>query len=116
MIALFFPQQLIGLMLPGYIADAGQILDFRLFFSILPLLPVTVLALSYYPAVNNSKNASFLVFLRQLILFIPLMLILPLYFGVKSIYWGSALIEFTVGIITLALLNKDRIKKKVISA
>ncbi|UZT98434.1 MATE family efflux transporter [Chryseobacterium fluminis] len=116
MIALFLPQQLIGLMLPGYIADAGQILDFRLFFSILPLLPVTVLALSYYPAVNNSKNASFLVFLRQLILFIPLMLILPLYFGVKSIYWGSALIEFTVGIITLALLNKDRIKKKVISA
>nr|WP_241775077.1 hypothetical protein [Chryseobacterium sp. ERMR1:04] len=86
--------------------------DFRLFFSILPLLPITVLALSYYPAVNDSKKASFLVFLRQLILYIPLMLILPYYFGVKSIYWGSALIELTVGIVTFFLLNNYKLKLK----
>ncbi|MCS3528955.1 MATE family efflux transporter [Chryseobacterium sp. JUb7] len=111
-IALFFPQQLIGLMLPGYAVNADQIRDFRLFFSVLPLLPVTVLALSYYPAVNDSKKASFLVFLRQLILYIPLMLILPYYFGIKSIYWGSALIELAVGLVTLGLLKNKQFKLK----
>ncbi|GAA5087613.1 MATE family efflux transporter [Chryseobacterium ginsengisoli] len=111
-IALFFPQQLIGLMLPGYSVNHHQILDFRLFFSVLPLLPITVLALSYYPAVNDSKKASFLVFLRQLILYIPLMLILPRYFGIKSIYWGSALIELTVGLVTYFLLNNFKLKLK----
>ncbi|GAB0157789.1 MATE family efflux transporter [Chryseobacterium sp. Alg-005] len=110
-IALFFPEPLIGLMLPGYSVSSHQILDFRLFFSVLPLLPVTVLALSYYPAVNESKKASFLVFLRQLILYIPLMLILPHYFGVKSIYWGSAAIEITVAVVTLFLLKNYKIKK-----
>lgn len=110
-IALFFPQQLIALMLPGYTVNTDQIRDFRLFFSALPLLPITVLALSYYPAVNDSKKASFLVFFRQLILYIPLMLILPYYFGIKSIYWGSALIEVTVGLATFILLNKYRLTK-----
>lgn len=111
-IALFFPAQLIGLMLPGYVVNNHQILDFRLFFSVLPLLPITVLALSYYPAVNDSKKASFLVFLRQIILYIPLMLILPYYFGIKSIYWGSALIELIVGIITFFLLNNYKLNLK----
>lgn len=113
LIALIFPQQLIGLMLPGYVVNTSQIQDFRLFFSILPLLPITVLALSYYPAVNDSKKASFLVFLRQLILYIPLMLILPYYFGVKSIYWGSALIEVIVGVTTFIILRKGIAKSKM---
>ncbi|MFP3590798.1 MATE family efflux transporter [Chryseobacterium sp. SIMBA_038] len=112
LIALIFPKQLIGLMLPGYTVSDNQINDFRLFFSVLPLLPITVLALSYYPAINDSKKASFLVFLRQLILYIPLMLVLPYYFGVKSIYWGSALIELTVGIVTFFLLNDYKLKFK----
>lgn len=110
LVALIFPEQLIGLMLPGYSAEHHQIIDFRLFFSVLPLLPVTVLALSYYPAVNQSKKASFLVFLRQVILYIPLMLILPHYFGIKSIYWGSALIELVVGVVTLFLLKNYKMK------
>lgn len=114
LVALIFPEELIGLMLPGYIAEYHQILDFRLFFSVLPLLPITVLALSYYPAVNQSKKASFLVFLRQVILYIPLMLILPHYFGIKSIYWGSALIELVVGIVTLVLLKKYKMQLKPI--
>lgn len=114
-ISLLFPEQLISLMLPGYAVNSHQIMDFRLFFSILPLLPVTVLALSYYPAVNESKKASFLVFLRQLILYIPLMLILPQYFGVKSIYWGSALIEIIVGLITLFLLKNYQRKTVEVS-
>ncbi|WP_300691121.1 MATE family efflux transporter [Chryseobacterium sp.] len=116
LVALVFPEQLIGLMLPGYSAKYHQIIDFRLFFSVLPLLPVTVLALSYYPAVNQSKKASFLVFFRQIILYIPLMLILPHYFGIKSIYWGSAMIELTVGIVTLFLLKnyKTKLNKAII--
>lgn len=113
LIALLFPEQLIGLMLPGYTVNASQIQGFRLFFSVLPLLPITVLALSYYPAVNDSKKASFLVFLRQLILYIPLMLILPYYFGVKSIYWGSALIEVIVGVTTFIILRKGIAKPKM---
>lgn len=112
-VALIFPQQLIGLMLPGFVVNDDQVQNFRLFFSVLPLLPVTVLALSYYPAVNDSRKASFLVFLRQLILYIPLMLILPYYFGVKSIYWGSAMIEAIVGIVTFIILNKGLTKPKM---
>lgn len=113
LMAMIFPEQLIGLMLPGYTVNASQIQDFRLFFSVLPLLPITVLALSYYPAVNDSRKASSLVFLRQLILYIPLMLILPYYFGVKSIYWGSALIEVIVGVTTFIILRKGVAKPKM---
>ncbi|RNA62429.1 MATE family efflux transporter [Chryseobacterium nematophagum] len=113
--SLLFPEQLIGIMLPGTSINEHQVTDFRVFFSVLPLLPITVLALSYYPAVNDSKKASFLVFLRQLVLYIPIMLILPPYFGIKSIYWGSALIELTVGLMTLFLLRNYQAKPATIS-
>ncbi|WP_326983583.1 MATE family efflux transporter [Chryseobacterium sp. MYb264] len=110
-VTLLFPKELLGIMLPGHIAGSGQIHDFRLFFSVLPVLPVTVLALSYYPAINHAKKAGFLVILRQFVLYIPLMIILPYYFGVKSIYWGSALIEITAALATLILLIKPYFKK-----
>ncbi|WP_435525024.1 hypothetical protein [Chryseobacterium indoltheticum] len=53
---------MISLMLPGYTVNTSQIQDFRLFFSVLPLLPITVLALSYYPAVNDRQKSEFLSF------------------------------------------------------
>ncbi|WP_306352727.1 MATE family efflux transporter [Flavobacterium sp. '19STA2R22 D10 B1'] len=110
--SLLFPAEVIGTMLPNTHIEIEQLNHFRIYLSTLPLLPITVLALSYFPAINNSKKASSLALLRQLVFYIPLMILLPMYFGISSIYWGSALIEITVVIITIIFIKMDFDAKK----
>lgn len=82
------------------------------FFSVLPLPAGHSIHPFLYPAVNYSKKASLLIFVLQLILSIPLMPILPHYFGIKSICLLSTLIELTVGIVTPYLLNNGKLLLK----
>lgn len=116
-VSIVYPQAVLELMLPNTVITTEQLFHFRIYLSTLPLLPVTVLALSYFPAVNNSKKASMLALLRQVFLYIPLMILLPMYFGVASIYWGSAAIEITVVLITAYFirLNFKAGKEPVVS-
>jgi len=106
-VSMLFPNAVLTLLLPNVTITGEQLFFFRIYVSALPILPVTVLALSYFPAVNNSKKASSLALLRQLLFYIPIMTVLPMYFGIGSIYWGSAAIELTMVAITLVLIYLD---------
>ncbi len=112
LVSLLFPEYVISTMLPDTVLKWEQLYHFRIYLSILPLLPITVLALSYFPAINSSKKASSLAILRQVVFYIPLMIVLPMYFGISSIYWGSALIEIAVAIITLFYIKLDSNSRK----
>jgi putative MATE family efflux protein len=111
-VSLLFPEYVISTMLPNTVLEWEQLYHFRIYLSTLPLLPITVLALSYFPAINSSKKASSLAILRQVVFYIPLMIVLPMYFGISSIYWGSALIEIAVAIITLFYIKLDSDSRK----
>ena len=44
---------------------------------------------------------------RQLLLYIPLMIILPNIFGISSIYYGSFVIDFLLAVITVILIRNE---------
>lgn len=44
---------------------------------------------------------------RQLVLYIPLMIILPKIFGISSIYDGSFVIDFLLAVITVILIRSE---------
>ena len=44
---------------------------------------------------------------RQLVLYIPLMIILPKIFGISSIYYRSFVIDFLLAVITVILIRNE---------
>lgn len=99
-VMMIFPSQVLSLILTGNIT-ALEVLYFRLFLSTLPLLPFLLVSISLLPAVKKSGFASCILLVRQLVLFIPVMVILPRLFGILAIYMGTAIINVLVALLTV---------------
>ncbi len=103
---MLMPQELLSLMLPGIVFDSSSLLNFRVFMALLPALPALYMAMTFFPAINQGKVASIIAILRQLILYVPLMLILPKMWGVQWVYFGSMAIDILVLLITILMFVK----------
>ncbi len=58
----------------------------RLFNILLPIVPLQVLSTSFFQAINKPLKAAFLSLSRQVLLVIPLVLILPLFWGLTGVF------------------------------
>ncbi|MDU1955767.1 MAG: MATE family efflux transporter, partial [Peptoniphilus lacydonensis] len=67
--------------------------NFRLFYSIFILYGVMVMTITFFQAIGNAKKAGIIVMLRQLFLFLPAMIILPMIFGVKAVWFAEPLVD-----------------------
>ena len=89
---------------PALISKAST--GMRLFLLMLPLISAQIVGASYFQAIGEASKATFLGLLRQVLLLIPLLLILPNFFGLNGV-WGagalSDLISSLIAIISLKL-------------
>lgn len=109
------PQGILSLILPATVFDAAILLNFRVFMLLLPVLPTVFMAMTFFPAINKGKIASFIGILRQVVLYIPIMLTLPRLLGVKWVYFGSTAIDILVSLgalIIFAVTFKKLRKRK----
>ena len=60
--------------------------------------------MTFFQSIGKGGKASVLVLLRQIILFIPILLILPKFFGVIGIWAASPLTDGIILITTIILL------------
>ena len=69
-----------------------------------------VMTITFFQSIGNGKKAGMIVMLRQLFLFVPTMIFLPMAFGIKAVWFTQPLVDFimiTVGILMmLSELNK----------
>lgn len=105
--SMIIPDIILKIMLPLSTFSSMEIMNFRVFISIAPLLSVVLTAMTFWPAVKKPKPAMLIGIGRQLFLYIPLMIILPMFFGVSSIYIGSFAIDFVITFIILIMLKKE---------
>jgi len=78
----------------------------RIVFLATPLLTIQLIGSAYYQAIGKALPALFLSLLKQGIFLIPLILILPSYFGINGIW-----IAFPVADILTAMINYLFLKK-----
>ena len=97
-IILSHSEAILGLMFKGEISS-GNILNFIIFISVIPFLCITMNGMSYFPSIGNGKVAGIIAMLRQVILYIPAMIVLPRIFGVGFVYTASFIIDTFVTII-----------------
>ena len=108
--SLLFSSQILSL----FGVEAGIIAqgvgNFRLFYSVFILYGVMVMTITFFHSIGNGKKAGTIVMLRQLFLFVPAMIFLPMVFGIKAVWFTQPLVDFimiTVGILMMLWeLNK----------
>lgn len=66
----------------------------RLFNLMLPFLALQMLATSFFQAIKKPLRAAFLSLSRQVLLLIPLVLILPLFWGLTGVFLAPAMADF----------------------
>ncbi len=116
--SLLFSNQILSLF--GVEADiiAQGVGNFRLFYSVFILYGVMVMSITFFQSIGNGKKAGIIVMFRQLFLFVLAMIILPMVFGVKAVWFTQPLVDSIMIIIgifmMIAELNKMDNKKTIL--
>ncbi|MDT8437666.1 MAG: MATE family efflux transporter [Wenzhouxiangellaceae bacterium] len=99
-----FPDATLAIMLPGVEFDATDLHRFRVLILVLPVLPLVFTALSLLPAIEQPGKATMVSVTRQLLLYVPVMLLVPPMVGLSGIYYGATLIDFACAMWLLAIV------------
>lgn len=106
-ISMVSPELVLGLMLPDQSFAADQILYSRIYMAILPLLSIIFMAMTFFPSIDKGKPAAVIGIARQLIFYVPVMLVLPRMTGVAGIYYGSFAIDTIIVLWTVVMVKKE---------
>ncbi|KYH28973.1 MULTISPECIES: MATE family efflux transporter [Clostridium] len=73
----------------------------------LPIVGYQIVASNYFQAVGKAKISIFLSFLRQVIVLIPIILILPKFFGLDGIWLSQPIADIVAALLTSFFLFKE---------
>lgn len=101
------PEATLNLVLPDREFLNSDINNFRYFMAVLPILPVVFMGMTFFPAINKGKPAAMIGLSRQLVFYVPVMLLMPRFFGVEWVYIGSLAIDVVIAIWVMLLIGKE---------
>ena len=107
LVMMLSPQTALGFMFPNKIFDGASLFNFRVYMGVLPILPIVFMAMTFFPAIDKGKPAAILGIARQLVFFVPVMLILPRLYGVRWVYLGTMGIDVIITIWMFILVRKE---------
>jgi len=70
-----------------------------------------IMTLTFFQSIGDAKKAGAIVLLRQLILFVPAMLILPHLFGSLAVWWADPAVDFTM--ILIGFIMQQRVLRRL---
>ncbi len=86
--------------------EAG-ILGLRIYCAVLPIVGFQIIASNYFQAIGKAKLAAFLSLLRQIIVLLPLILILPGFWGVEGVWIASPISDMVAAIISYIFFRRE---------
>jgi putative MATE family efflux protein len=101
------PGPVLGMMLKDQIFSSEQILNFRVYMAILPVLSFIFMAMTLFPSIDKGKPAALIGIARQLVFYVPVMLLIPKWLGVPGIYYGSFAIDAVIVAWTMLMVRKE---------
>ena len=101
-----FPAKVLSLFIttPG-VASSGAV-NFRIMFSTYILQGSFIIAVTLFQSLGKANKATWLVLFRQIILFIPLAVILPMIgdIGIRGVWLAIALTDAILVLITVSMM------------
>ncbi|MGT2807933.1 MATE family efflux transporter [Streptococcus iniae] len=113
--SLLFSSEILSLL--GVEADiiAQGVGNFRLFYCVFVLYGVMVMSIIFFQSIGDGKKAATIVMFRQLFLFVPAIIIFPMFFGIKAVWFTQPLVDsvmISIGVfMMISELNKIGRKK-----
>ena len=104
-----FPTQILSAFITdANIVEAG-LRNFRLMYCIFPTYGLLIMVVTYFQSLGKAKKAGLLVMLRQLVLVVPLVLILPHLLGgnVLGVWLALPLNDIIILLVALVLIRKE---------
>ena len=100
------PEASMRLVLPDMAFSNQDLLNLWVYMLVLPLLPLVFMALTFFPAISEEKYGSIIGLARQLVFYVPVMLILPRYLGIEWVYYGATVIDVIITLWIVAVVHK----------
>ena len=111
LVFLIIPEQVLGLFLKNKELISLGRTNSMLAMSLFPLSAIMIINLTLFQALGKAKYAGMLVIARQFLLYIPAVLILPVFFGTRGVWISSPIIDTLVTVlsafIVIKLFKKD---------
>lgn len=102
--SMFYSEKLLSLFsVRSEIIEAG-VMNFKMFYSTFIMYGIMIMTLTFFQSIGDGKKASMIVMLRQLILFIPAILMLPKFFGSSAVWWAEPIVDFSMIMLGLFLM------------
>lgn len=80
---------------------------FRIVFIVYPIAGFQIVSSNLFQSIGKAKKAVFLALIRQLIVLIPLLIILPPYLGVTGVWIAMPVSDFIATLITAILIRRE---------
>lgn len=101
-----FPEGALHLILPTMVFVPEDLFNFRVYVLVLPALPLVFNALTLFPSINKGKYGSIIGLARQIVFYVPAMLLLPRLLGVKWVYFGATTIDLVLTLWVLGIVSR----------
>ncbi len=79
----------------------------RIYLAMMPFVGFLILGANFFTAIGKAPQSMFLNLSRQVIFFVPLLLILPHYFGINGVWLAMPLSDITALVLTTILLIRQ---------
>lgn len=100
-----WPNQIVGLFSKGDLSLTELTVHAMLtFFTLLPLIGIQILCSSYFQAVGKPVQSTLLSLSRQVLLFIPLLIILPRFWGIEGVWRTAPIADALSVLITVTVI------------
>ena len=101
-----FPTKVLSLFITDLGVAASGAANFRIMFSTYILQGSFIIAVTLFQSLGKANKATWLVLFRQIILFIPLAIILPMIggMGIRGVWLAIALTDAILVVITLSMM------------
>ncbi|OJJ16813.1 MATE family efflux transporter [marine bacterium AO1-C] len=100
----FFPKTILHWLLPDTLFTSTDLNNFRIIMSLLPVIPIIFIVGNFLQSIGNGLLSGIVTVARQVVFFIPTVLILPTYIGVRGVYFSAPIVDVFVISIVLVLL------------
>ena len=76
---------------------------------------ITIVAAGYYQAIGNARMAIILTLIRQVVVFVPMLLLIPYFFGLDGVWLAIPITDLAALIVTLILLKRELPRLKTVN-
>lgn len=80
---------------------------FRIMFLIFPVSGVIIMAMTLFQSIGKGGKAAIITILKQVVLFIPVVIIAPKFIGIKGVWAASTITDFIIFLISIIFIIRE---------